>query len=742
MFSIADNPETYEEKEIHLRDYINIVRKRKLLVFTFFIITVTIVLIATLTAVPIYEASTRLLIEKNETSPLMPSYGYVQYDPEFLLTQSQIITSFPVARKVCAELKLADTYDQHMARYRPAIMPWHSGQKMLEDGVGSLIKSTREVFAKPAKLVHRIEAEERNQADMMAEMVRAGIVVEPVPDTKIIKLSYRSPNPELARLIANATAKAYIDQLLDIKMKAMNYNLKWMSEKAEDEARKLKKSDQALINYMKSKDIVTIENRVAIIPQKLSELSIELTKAESRRQELATLYRKLKSVQSRPSEVESIMYIAENATLKALQDDMLEAEQRVMEHSKKYGPKHPLMVKVKDELAILEKKRGQAIQRIIKTVKHEYEMATSNEHDIKGQLEKTKQEAVSLNEKFVQYNILKREIETNQNLYNVLMSRMKEQSMTEQAHKINVWIVDEAKTPQFPSKPNKRRNIMLGLVLGLFGGIGLAFFIEYLDNTIKTPEDIEERFRVPVLATVAKVKHKKKDIGDVISDHPAGELAESFNSLRNSILLSSADAPPQAMLISSMAPQDGKTTIASNLALSFAATGKRVLLVDSDLRRPMLHKIFHLPNTTGLSTFIASGKGTDLIHEIADKNLHVLTSGPIPPNSSELLISQRLNKFITSLRKRYDFILFDTPPIMSVSDALILAKIVDANLIVARFGKTTHEMILHGFKSMKEIDARLLGVVINAVDQKKSGYHYYYNYSRKYRQYYTQENRT
>jgi capsular exopolysaccharide synthesis family protein len=726
------------EKEIHLRDYLNILRKRKLIIFSIFIIIFTVVLIKTLTATPIYEASTRLLIEKTDASPLMPNYGYASYDPEFLQTQAQIITSYPVAKKVVKQLNLEQTYDSYVAGRDESGFSLNAVVGWIKGLYAVVAKITNNVFAKPVTTIREIEEEETSRADAIAQMIRSAVTVEPLEETKIVNVSFMSANPELALIIANATAKAYIDQLLEMKMQASNYNRKWMGIKGEEEAEKLKKAKKALNEYMKANDIVTVQDRATIIPQKLAQLGSELAKAETRQKELETLYTKIKKSLNNYEELETIPVIADDPVLKLIRNQILKVEQNIMEQSKKYGPKHPVMVRVNSELTILKTKRNQEIRHIIKTVKNRYELANSNTRDLWELLDKTKKEAVILNEKFIQYEILKREIENHQNLYNALTSKADEQSITEKAQNINVWVVEKAQLPEFPSKPNRKRNILLGIIMGLFGGVGLALFLEYLDNTIKTPDDIEERYNLPVLTTISKVKDKTKTLYKLVLDEPSSALAESFKSLRASIMLSSSDSPPKTILITSMAPKDGKTTIASNLAMAIAGSGSKVLIIDCDLRRPMLHQVFGLENKKGLSTFIAGTSGIKIIREGMPENLSLITSGPIPPNPSELMISKRLKDLIRSLKNKFDFIIFDTPPIISVSDTLIISKIVDASLIVIRFGKTTYEMMSHGMKQMAGIEAKVIGTVINAVDEKKSGY-YYYHYNKEYYQYYASD---
>jgi len=727
-----------QEKEIHLRDYLNIIRKRKLIVFSIFIIIFTVVLVVTIASTPIYEASTRLLIEKSVASPLVSDYGYARQTPEFLQTQAEIITSYPVAQKVVQQLNLEETYDRYLTGadesvfLLSAVFDW---AKDLYAVAGTISGS---VFAKSAVTLPEIEEDEMSRADSIAKIIRDTIEVELIADTKIIVLSFESANPELAAMIADATAEAYMNQLLEMKMAASNYNRKWMGMKGGEEAEKLKKAKKALYDYMKANDIVTIEDRVAIVPQKMAELGSKLAQAETREKELATLYRKIRQSIKQSEELITIPVIADDPALGKIREHILKAKENILEKSKKYGPKHPVMVRAQSELKILQTMQNQEIRRIVKTVKNRYELAGSNTRDLTGLLDKTKKEAINLNEKYIQYGILKREIENHQNLYNALISRTNEQNVTEKVQDINVWVVDKAQVPQFPAKPNKKRNILLGLIMGLFGGVGLALFLEYLDNTIKTPDDIEERYNLPVLSSIPKSKAKKKPLCRLVLEKPSSALAESFKTLRTSVLLSSADDPPRAILVTSMAPLDGKSSIASNLAITLAESGSRTVLIDADLRRPTVHEIFGLQNTAGLSTFIA-GKSDIKVHEYpAHKNLYIVTSGPKPPNPSEMLISKRLELFIGHFKKKFDFIILDTPPIISVSDALVMSKIVDASIIVVRFGKTTYQMMNHGMKQLEGIDAKVIGTVINDVDERKSGY-YYYGYDKEYYSYYSSD---
>ncbi|MEW6571041.1 MAG: polysaccharide biosynthesis tyrosine autokinase [Nitrospirota bacterium] len=692
-----------EEREIHLRDYLKVIYKRKYTVYTFFAIVFIIVLIGTLSSSPMYKASTKVLIEKVEPYNLSMMYPYyMPYDPEFYETQYQLIRSKSVAQKVVRMLSLEDTY-------------------------GSYFKDGEKLFSGD---------QEKSKTDILAAIISSGIIVTPVKNSKIVNIGFMSTNPDFAEKVANTVAKAYIEEILDMKMSSSRYSLEWMTKKAEEEKEKLEKSEIALQEYMKANDIVTLQDKIAITPEKLSEFNAQFIKAETKRKELEALYSKIMNISSNPKDAETIPAVSSDPTIQSLRTQILKAEQEIEELSKKYGKKHPTMIAAQEELRVLDQKRSEEIRRVIKSIKNEYELAKSNEVNLRRMLADSKAEALDLNEKFIRYSVLTREVETNRQLYDALIKRIKEQSVTEEIQTVNVWVVEKADKPQSPVKPRKTLNILLGIIVGLFGGVGIAFFIEYLDNTIKSPEDVEARIGTPVLGVVPLLESKGEEITEVILKEPQSVIAESYKTIRTAILLSSSDKPPQNLLVTSMGPEEGKTVTSVNLAVTIARSGYSVLLVDSDLRKPRIHSIFGLNNLSGLSTFLA-GATIDItaVFKRPLTSLTVIPSGPVPPNPSELLGSNRMSELIEILNRTFDVIVWDSPPLMTVADSLILSKILDGTIIVAMAGKTTYDMMNRGLKYLKgrretDIEAHVLGIVINGFDIKKgdSYYYKYYNY--------------
>lgn len=683
-------------KELHLKDYIKIIKKRRRFVFTFFVVVFVIGLVATLATTPIYKATASLLIEKNERGgSLMPNFGLVMsYDPDFVETQYQLIKSTAVARKVVDLLAQDPTFNKYY---------------------GKTLKATT--------------GTKDTNYDEVAKAVRGGIVVTPIKNTKIVDVSFMAETPELAEIIANTIAKAYIEVLLELSMSSSQYTLEWMSKKAEEEKEKLEKSERALQQYMKGQNFVAVEDKVAVVPQKLAEINSQLIKAETKRKEAESLYNKVRGVSDNLDEAETISAVASDMTVQSLRQQILKAEQNTMELSQKYGAKHPAMARANEDLKVLKAKREKEIRRVIETIKKEYEIARSNENGARGMLASTNAEALAVNDKLIEYKVLSRDVETNRQLYDALIKKIKEQSIIEQVRSANVLLVEKAEKSDTPVTPRTARNLFVALIMGLIGGIGMAFFVEYLDQTIKNPEEAETKLGISVLGMIPLIETTEYPIEKLVEKEPLSPFTENYKAIRTALLLSAADQPPKRILITSAQPGEGKTVTAINLATAIAQSEYKVLLIDADLRKPRIHKALGLHNTKGLSTYLAGASDMDIIQPGPVPNLSVIPSGPVPPNPSELLSSNRLNFMIRALSEEYDILIFDSAPLLSVTDALILSKVLDGTVIVAKAGKTVYDDVKRALKSLSDLNAHTLGVVINAFDTKKNEYYYrYYNY--------------
>jgi len=721
------------EKEIHLRDYLRIINKRKGSIFTFFILTLLIVIIYTFTTTPLYFASTRVLIERNTSGALTSNYRYTPHDPEFIETHNQLIMSTSVVEKAVKTLNPEIIYNTFFAKkekkksYIASITGWIKDQYIpFKEMIGiEKIESDSTDNDVVQKLIPDKPDVTLQKAQILENLIKKNISVSPIQNTRILQIGYMSDNRVVAAQVANAVAQAYIDELVDMQMEVSGYSIGWMKKKAEIQRTNLEESEKELYEYKKKHDIVMVEDKITVLPERLSDLSRKLTASETRRKELFAVYNQIQNVKK--GQLETIPVIVENVSIESINQKIQIADQKISELSKKYGSKHPNLISAKNELKRLKNTKYRELKKVVQTIKNEYLLAQSNERDLKDLLAQTRFAAARFGEKSIQLGILQRKVDTNRYLYDALIKKMKESGITERSQAVNVWVIEKAQLPKFPAKPRKKRNILMGIILGLFGGLGLAFFFEYLDNTVKTPEDVEEKFDIPVISTIDFFNDKEQTIVQNVLNDSSSLIAESFKGLRTSVLLSSADNPIRTLLVSSITPGEGKSSISACLAITIAQTGKKVLLIDADMRRPVQHKNFNLENTSGLSSFLA-GVSEENQSEVNTplKNLDVITSGPIPPNPSELLSAKRFITLIKEASDIYDMIIIDTPPLASVTDPIILSQHVDGFIIVTWAGKTTYEILGNGIKKLKEADAPITGLVLNRFSAKKSGY--YYNY--------------
>ncbi|GAB4347209.1 MAG: polysaccharide biosynthesis tyrosine autokinase [Desulfobulbaceae bacterium] len=726
-----------EEQGLNLRDYLRILNKRRFTVITIFIIVYIFFIILGLSKeTPLYTSTSTILLERNIGASNTGLGTNFYWDPEFLPTQTEIIRSKKVARRVVEELELDTKQRGHFL----------GGQTIVESPLKTAAKSFIRFFTaffsasqldekEPARISPPPDPE--FDKNLIADIIKARISVQPVKDTRVVNISYTDTDPRIAKMITDALIQAYIEETLDIKLSGTKQSLKWMTNKAEQERKKLEQAEKNLQRYLRENNLVTLENRLAIYPEKLSQFSTELSQAESRRKELEDLLKQIAAAGNDPKILESIPAFANNSNLQSLRDRILQAEQRIKELSKKYGPKHPAMIKAVDERDILLKEKEQEIRRISDSLHKELELARSNEENLRELLTSTKNELLDVNERFIQYSIMKREVDSSRALYEALTSSLKKASVTEESQNVNIWVMREASLPRGPSNQKPKRTMLVGFIVALAAGIGTALLVEYLDNTVKTPDDIENRFGLTVLGAIFETK-KTSSIESIVLENGQSPISESYRMVRSSLLLSSADHPPRTILVSSMKPQAGKTTTALNLARTMAQVSGKVLVIDADMRRPRIHKILGVKNDIGLSSFLSGSidelilqaqPGEDiLVKKPEGEMIHLIPSGPIPPNPVELISSERMKDLLSEMKLRYDYVFIDSPPIINLADALILSTLAEGTIIVARAGKTTYDAFNAGLKKLTEIQPRILGVVLNGVSTRSIDRHSYYDY--------------
>ena len=724
------------EQGVNIREYFLILRKRKYIVFTLLVVVFLVTVITTFSTTPVYTSGTEVLIERNRPSSGLENQYYSSYDPDFLETQSAIIKSAKVARRVVDSLKLTTAYRSFFFEERkesPSFLSdFKSGIKEFVEKIVRPIKGEEQGGKSQDGQDAVLKGEPLTDEDIIASMIQGNLSVEPVKTTKIVRITYSNRSPAIAKLIADAVAKAYMDEILDMKLTTSRYALQWMTSKAQEERKKLEASEMAMQNYMRANDLVTVENKLAISPQRLTEFSSQLSKAQTERKVLEDILKQINAAGTNSFHLENITLFAGNEVLKRQREAIFKARQNIIELSKKFGEKHPTMIKANDELHELISQQQAEINRVVATTKNSYELAKSQEKNLEELLASTKSELLNMNEKFIQYSIMKRDVDANRVVYESLTSSIKKEGVTEQSQSVNVWVIKNASLPGAPAKPNKQRSLAIGLLLGLMSGVGCAFLIEYLDNTLKSEKDLEGRYGLTVLGSVEKLKEKGKNIESYIVQNPLSPLAESYRLIRSGLLLSSAEHPPKTILVTSMGPSEGKTTTTINIARVLSQGNKKVLIIDCDMRRPRVHSVFSMQNDKGLSNYLTGNLHENIIHQVTGEDIFVITSGAIPPNPADLAGSKKLKLLVEKMAENFDFVLLDSPPVQMVTDSLALAQLVDGTVVVVKAGETTYDMTQSGLKKLKDVHCHFLGFVLNGLNKSHAAGAYYSGYKAYY----------
>lgn len=723
----------YGEDEVHLRDYLQVILRRKWIVLTFLLTVLTTVTIGTFMMKPQYKSTVTMKIDKENPNILTFKDVYAVERPEedYYQTQFKVLKSRNLAKRVIRQMKLDAN-------------PEFSGQKA-EIKVAAFLK-------KPDSLL-REEGIDSSLVDGFLSRVE----VVPQQKSRLVNVSFTSYNPELAARVTDAIAKSFIDLNIESKFEATQQAREWLEKQLEDMKIKVEQAEERLNEYAGKNEIIFLETKVDdksgkgggtenLVSKKLGALSTEMITATSERFQKEAIYNEVMS-----GDAETSPIVMNNAMVQGLRNNHAALESEYNQNLKTYKPDYPKMVKLRELMDQAKKRLDTETKRVVSSIRKDYEAAVKRETYLKSAFDRQKQEALDLNNRSVQYQILKREADTNAELYNGLLQRLKETGISASLTSSNIQILDRAEVPKGPFTPRKGRNILFALIIGLFGGIGLAFFAEYLDNTIKTPEDIEKKMYMPALGLVplyapekialtsrskkempATKQNKHLPVEYISHSDSKSQLSEAYSSIRTFLLFSTAGKPPKVMMVTSARREEGKTTTAINTAISLTKSDARVVILDADMRRPRLHKVFKVSNSLGLSSFLSGNEefGDTLLKHTDIPNLDVITSGPLPPNPAELLSSFRLRELIDGLYPLYSYIIFDTPPILGLADAAITSTQTDGVVMVVRSGQTPKEAAVQAKKILESVNAKVLGVVLNAIDEPnmKYGYYSYYQY--------------
>lgn len=721
---------------LDLRAYGRILRKRFATILIVFFLVFVVILIATLKERPVYRA--QVLLEMQKENPDIPTirdlYELESVSDSYLKTQYSILASESVARQVIDQLHLDAISEFNAPRW------WQFRRKV--------ITFPKQTFAGGTVGTGR----DREVDQRVLERFQDHLTVDPVSRSRLVTVLFDSNDAELSARIANTLAEDYIEQNLEARWKATQKATDWMSQQLVGVKAKLEKSEEQLQDYARRNGLVFLETDKGasenVANERLQQLQEELTKAQAERYEKEAVYRLVQS-----GDYGSLPGVVDNKLIQDLSERLADLKRELADLSTKFNPEYPRVKEIQGQVDEIEAALREERQRAANKITNEYLAAFRREGLVKQALEDQQKLVNVVAVKAVQYNILKREVDTNKQLYEGLLQTLKQAGVSTSLKSSNIRIVDSAVPPVKPAKPRIPFNLAVASLLGLGLGISAAFLQDRLDDTLKGADDVERLFRLPALGLIPSVHHLNGDRRSVlkaldsasalksrqngtasnpgaywhrIDEHgrPQAALVEAFRSLRASVLLSTADHPPGSLLVTSTQPGEGKTTVATNLALSLSQLGQRVLLVDADLRFPSLQRLFGIRESLGLVSYLTGQQDWRCaVCPSGSPGLDLLLCGPVPPNPAELLSSKSMGALIGSAKSEYAFVILDSSPLLTLADSRILASLVDGVLMVVKSGATPREQVQQSHSSILSAGATLIGVVLNKVNLHTYGYY-------------------
>jgi capsular exopolysaccharide synthesis family protein len=728
------------DDERHLMDYVRVLYKRRWVAIPAFLIVFAVGAINSYRKVTIYEARTQIMIEKDT-----PKVGTLEtmfqqqdgwYNDDFYRTQYRILQSRSLARRTAELMHLKE----RMAP-RTAAAPAAGDGFSLS---GAVAWAKKQTVGDDAQETKKAEDEAKVQAALAKEdplspyasMVLGSLMVSPIANSRLVDLKFTSTDPQLASDMANAHAKAYIEQNLEYKFAASKDATDWLSDRLADQRKKVEESEAALQKYKEEHDAVAVEDRQNIVVQRLGDLNSAVTKSKTSRIEKEAQYNQLKGIQGTPA-VESFPAVVANEYIQKLKSELGDLQRQQAQLSEKYGDRHPEMVKIRSAVQSTQAKLDLEVSKVVQSVRAEYEAAAAQERSMVGALDSQKGEALSLNRKGIEYSVLKREAESNRQVYEALLQRTKETGITGELKASNIRVVDTAEVPKWPILPRRQTDLTTAALSGLVLAIGLVFLFEYFDNRIKSPQELRAHLGLSYLGMVPAIDASGSSL---VNGSVPPHFAEAIRNVRTNVLFSSAEEGVRTIVVTSAGPGEGKSLFSANLSVSLAQAGQRVLHVDADMRRPRVHEIFEFSQEPGLSNLLVGDcKPSEAVRKVTGvPGLAVLPAGLIPPNPAELLGSKRFDEYFATLSEHFDYVIIDSPPVLAVADASILANTSSGVVFVVGADQTSRHAARAAIDQLHAVQAHLIGAVLNRVDLERNPYYYSTYYRKEYSRYYAQ----
>jgi succinoglycan biosynthesis transport protein ExoP len=726
---IADHHLSAVNQQFILFDYWRVLLKRRWVILGVLAIALTAAVLISLRMTPLYRAVGEITIDKENPNPmgLKENGSAGASDPDDptidLATQSRILKSNSLALLAVRKLQ----------------------------SIGQLPGSTNVSDAQAGDSLTGPPQPNQAQQERLVRSFKAGLQVAAIPDTRVVQIAYVSPDPHAAANAVNGVISAYIERNLTTHFESTSQAADWLTKQIADLQIKTEISEQKLVRYQRDHGIVGTDEKQNIITSKLDDLNKALTEAEADRIQKQAVYELTKS-----GDPEAVGAVSQDTFLQSLHQQRSGLENELAQAEVQLGSAYPKVVELKNRIKQLDRTIATQLKQTLGKIHNDYVGSVGREKILQHAFDQQKEEAGQLNQNAIEFNLLKRDADSNRRIYDSLTQKLKEAGLSAGLRSTNVHIVDPANVPPAPFTPDIPRNLGMGLLIGLTGGIAVAFVLEGLDTTVRTPDQAEATAFLSSLAIIPLGSTRRMGYGGYTNPHrlvsgldsnngyeetavlaytrPNSQIAEAYRGLRTSVLLSLPDAPPKIILVTSPLPQDGKSTTSIGMAIVMAQEGRRVLLVDADLRHPSICKTLGINSRAGLTTILAGYQTPESVILPSPRlpNLFVLPSGPTSPCPSELLSSEHMKKLLVQWRGMFDHVIIDSPPVLAVTDAVRLSIEADAVLMVIRSSRTSKAALRRASIVLAQVKANVLGIVINGLDLKSADRHYYYYSNAKY----------
>ena len=717
----------------------------------------------------IYDAAARVQVDLENANPSLGGLKGASVilstpiqDPTYFNTQLQILTSAGLLGRVVKTLDLENNQAFLQPQLTQTRSTWQSLKRMVGLGDSEAKEEKSRVIDKTplsasaiAPAISREDLIEVNRLAPYVAMLQSGLTVKQLNETRLIEVRFKHPDPQVASKIVNAVADTFVLSNLERKTETSSTAGDFLQRRIAELQGEIRAGEERLINYAKNNQILSLDASQNTVVDRLTGLNKQLLEAENERKTAEAAFRAALAPGAAEAMSDSNSKSAGDTEAK-LADLRAKRAQLLVEYTEKY----PEVKEIDQQIAVLEKQASEGRSRatdVVKTnLETRYRQAVQREQSLRNAFNQQRAETLTQNEAAVNYRIIQQEIETNKGLLEGLLQRSKENDVVLAGTPNNIHVVDYAPIPKVPVGPKRLQSVGLAFLLSLVFGVALARYLDYLDDSVHSTDDVEKLLRLPALAVIPAIGsltrrrllpavtalQRRNGNGAegkpelLLNTDTRSPLAEAYRQLRTSVLLSSAGGAPKTLLVTSSQPSEGKTTTVVNTALILEQTGTKVLVVDADMRRPRLHSIFDLDNRRGLSTILASkmseAEMLSMIEQHEASGLYVLTAGPIPPNPAELIGSDEMRRLMAVLESTFTHVVIDSPPIASFTDGVLISSMVNGVLLVVHSGKASRAIVRRSRQVLQDVGAKIFGVVLNNVNARSDDYYYKYYYQQSY----------